>query len=123
MFTKLEKGLRNLKNFVLTEALLRVRRIICEYYYKIILPLGLVYAIFCQVIWKVKLLKLGVLFLYDQTWRHLGLLSTLKSVKNGVHDIHVMCINILSIKLRPGIVFAYRHETIIFVLRVQNGFV
>jgi hypothetical protein len=69
---KTKKELRYLKNFGLTEALFRVRRIICEYYYKIIiLPLGLVYAIFCQVILKVKLLKIGVLFLNDQAWQRL----------------------------------------------------
>ena len=58
--------------------------------------LGLVPAIFCEDACIMKLLSMGVLFLSDEAWQHLGILSALRSVNSGDQDIHVRCINMLS---------------------------
>ena len=47
-----------------------------------------------------KLLNTGVSFPSDGAWQHLGILSTLRSISSGVHEIHIRQINKLSRTLR-----------------------
>jgi len=57
-------------------------------------------AIFCPDTWVVIFLRIGVLCLNDQAWQHLDVLSSPTSLTSRVHEIHIMCINILSMQLR-----------------------
>jgi hypothetical protein len=50
----------------------------------------------------VQLLRIGVLCLNEKGWQCLGVLSTLKSVTNEFHEIHIMSIKILSKKMTYG---------------------
>jgi hypothetical protein len=71
-----------------------------EYNYKIIiLALGLNSEIFCQHTWTLNLLRTRVLCLNEKAWQYLCVLSTLRSVINEFHEIHIMCIDIIFKKL------------------------
>jgi hypothetical protein len=84
--------------------------------------LAFVSEILCQIR-MVKLLRIGVLLvcLHDESWQHLSVLETLKSVSSGVHEIHITFINNLSIKLRleTGVQICVREATgLCFVFKV-----
>lgn len=74
-----------------------------EYKYKIIiLAIGLVSEIFCRYTLTVQLLSIGVPCLNDKPGHHLAVLSTLRSVTSGVYEMQILCISILSMKLRQA---------------------
>jgi len=59
----------------------------------------------------------------QKAWQFLGVLSTVRSVTNGVHEIFIICISILSMKLMVETnvqVHVRESSGLCFIMKVSN---